>query len=110
MFIVGYRTPPTLTRSNVLDGVMVEVLGQKKYEVIDSLKGFQKFMDENSSFRFHEVWHLLCNFGSDDVTKEVFDKIYAARTDVKTIVENPEFEEVCGEKMEFTIISASPFA
>jgi hypothetical protein len=107
MFVVGYQTPSTFEKSN---GHTIETLGKRKYELLDSLKEFRKFLEENQSFHFREVWHLLCNFGTDDVTKEVFDSIYAAKIDVKTIVENTEFEEICGEKMEFTIISASSFA
>lgn len=107
MFIVGYQTPSTFVKSN---GFTIETPGKRKYELLDSLKKFQEFLKENQSFHFREVWHLLCNFGTDDVTKEVFDSIYAAKVDVKTIVENVEFEEMCGEKMEFTIISAAPFA
>lgn len=107
MFIISYQTPSTFVKS---DGYTIETPGKRKYELLDSLKKFQEFLKENQSFHFSEVWHLSCNFGTDDVTREVFDSIYAAKVDVKTIVENVEFEEVCGEKMEFTIISAAQFA
>lgn len=107
MFVIAYQTPSTFVKS---DDFTIETPGKRKYELLDSLKELNEFLKENQSFHFREIWHLLCNFGTDDVTKEVFDSIYAAKVGVKTIVENPEFEEVCGEKMEFTIISASPFA
>ena len=107
MLIISYRLPSEFKKAN---GYTIEMPGKRKYELVDSLKEFQTFLKDNQQYHFCEVWHLLCNFGSEDVTKEVFDSIYAAKVDVKKIVENTDFEESCGEKMEFTIISASPFA
>ena len=106
MFVISYELPSEFKKS---DGYTIETPGKRKYELVDSLKEFQTFLKENQKYHFLEVWHLLCNFGSEDITKEIFNSIYAAKVDVKTIVENTDFEEMCGEKMEFTIISADRF-
>lgn len=107
MFIVCYRKYSEFKKS---EGYTIEIPGKRNFEILDSLKEFQKFLKDNQQFHFLEVWHILCNFGSEDITQEVFDSIYAAKVDIKTIVENTDFEEMCGEKMQFTIISAAPFA
>lgn len=93
MFIVSYETPDRVRR----------------HELLDSLKEFQDFLKKNQNFMLLESWHLMCNFGCEDVTQEVFDSIYAAKLNVETTVENTHFEEYSGSKMKFTVISAMSF-
>ena len=84
--------------------------GGPGYKLFDSFKQFQTFLTERGKeFYLFEVWHLSCNFGVEDVTKDAFKRIESAKVGVETTIDGTEFEEHCGEKMVFTIIDASPF-
>jgi hypothetical protein len=78
------------------------------YKLFDSFKQFRAFlMEQGKEFYLFEVWHLSCNFGVEDVTKETFKRIESAKLGVETTIDGTEFEEHCGEKMVFTIIAVS---
>ena len=86
---------------------------KRSFELFDSCADFQEFInspEKMEKFIFEEAWHLMCNFGINDVTQDIFEQIHRAKVDVQTAVEGEtKFESDCGEKMVFTIISASPF-